>query len=149
MAVAILLCAATAEARPAKVALDGVVRVAPRGHCGGAYIRDYEPPEPAPAPNVTLLIRKGDKNSSDKPAAEVTTGADGAFHAELAPGRYCVVFADKRSKPRKGGQYVELKCLIADWSRCDAVTDVPSDAPLAIDRRTACFGPCYHGPMPP
>jgi hypothetical protein len=142
--------AAGAAADPsAKPTLAGVLRVAPRAHCGGAYIRDVQPPQLAPAPGVKLIVRKGKTNSTRRPAAEITTADDGTFRVELPRGRYCIVFEDKRDKPRKGGPYADLKCLVADWQRCDAVADVPSDPPVAIDRHLACFGPCYRGPRPP
>lgn len=146
---ALVVLAIVGGAAHADPSLRGVLRVAPRGHCGGAYIPNYQPPPLAPAGGVTLLVRRGDKNSERKPAAVVTTANDGTFGAELKAGRYCVVFADKRAKPRKGSKWTDLKCLVADWQRCDAVVDVPVAGAIAIDHQTSCFGPCYHGPMPP
>ncbi|HTJ40874.1 MAG TPA: hypothetical protein VL463_02225 [Kofleriaceae bacterium] len=144
-ALLLLLIAGTAAADPS---LRGTLMVAGRPHCGGAYMPDYKAPAPTPGANVKLLVRKGDKNSERKPV-ELVTEKDGTFSAELAKGKYCVVFEDKRKKPRKGGQYADLKCLIADWSRCDAVVDVPVTDPIEVMRPATCFGPCYHGPMPP
>lgn len=146
LVVGILALAASAAADPS---LRGVLRVAPAGHCGGAYIRDYKPPPLAPRGGVKLIVRKGDQNSERRAAAELTTASDGSFAVELPAGRYCVVREGKRLKPRKGGPYAALACLVSDWQQCEAVIDVPVSSPAAIDLHDRCFSPCYHGPMPP
>ncbi len=138
-------------AHVARGSLAGVLRVAPASHCGGANMGGDRPTSPALAPvaGATLIVRAGGENSEAPPAAEVTTGTDGGFTAEVAPGRYCIVESGKRAKPTAGSQYEDLACLVDQWRRCDAVAEVPSTAPVAMDLRRACFGSCYHGPMPP
>ena len=143
--VLLMIAGGLAHADPS---LRGTLLIAPRGHCGGAYMPDAKAPQLAPAAGVKVLVRKGDKNSERK-AIELVTDQDGTFSAELPKGRYCIVFEDKRKKPRKAGAYSDLKCLVSAWAHCEAVADVPVSDPIAIDRYTPCFGPCYHGPMPP
>lgn len=145
----IVIAIAIGAPAAADPSLRGVLLFGGPGHCGGAYMPDYKMPPPAPKAGTKLLLRKGDKNSERKPAAEVTTAADGSFDADLPAGTYCVVLDGKRTKPRKGGRWADLKCLVADWQQCDAVVKAPVDKPVEITIWLRCFGPCYHGPLPP
>jgi hypothetical protein len=80
----------------------------------------------------------------------VTTGPDGTFMASVDPGTYCVVFADKRTAPAGAPDAnTDAACLVEQWKTCDAVAEVPTGAPADIVHYTPCFGPCYHGPLPP
>ena len=129
--------------------LKGTVETQAAGWCGGARPpEEYRPPAPAPAPNAPVLVRKGGENSDSEPVASVTTDAQGAFQTALTEGTYCVILADKKDRPQ-AGQYTDQACLDQYWKTCDAVVTLPSTKPVGIVRAASCFGPCYHGPLPP
>lgn len=141
------------EARAAKDpdVLIGRGRETQQVYCGGAA------PRPGQRTSVTgpyrgkVLVRKGKHNSTAAPVAELQPDKDGVFVAtDLPKGTYCVVFESKRDQPQgKTGMYTDAQCLENLWKTCDAVVDIPSGKPAWINRHIPCFGPCYHGPLPP
>jgi hypothetical protein len=128
--------------------LRGTVRIQAAGFCGGAYMPNREIPKPEPAAGAAVIVRAGDTNSDAAPITTVTTNADGTYEASLAAGTFCLVLAEKKDRP-KASQYTDQACLDQYWKQCDAVVHLPSDAPADILHSNTCFGPCYHGPLPP
>jgi hypothetical protein len=128
--------------------LRGTVQVQAAGFCGGAFIPNREIPKPAPAANARVTVRVGDTNSDASPVATLTTKADGTFETGLTEGTFCLVLDDKRDRP-KASQYTDQSCLDAYFKQCDAVAHLPSSTPTDILHSNTCFGPCYHGPLPP
>ena len=119
--------------------------------CGGAA-----PPPGAPYSvsgpwGGDIIVRKGSKNSRRKPVAVVRTGQHGVFSVDLKPGTYCLVQSAKKDPPKKGagGMYTDVACLRQRWQTCDAVVEHPSNKAVGMNVFRPCFGPCYHGPMPP
>lgn len=111
---------------------------------------DYVPPGPAPAPDTTLYVVPGETYRGEPGARTVMTDASGAFSLALPPGRYCITRAGRGERPSNVGEHYDLKCLLQQWERCDAVVDVPSAQPVAIHIDEACAGlSCYDGPPPP
>jgi hypothetical protein len=132
----------------APAVLHGTVRTQAAGFCGGAYMPNREGPKPEPAAGAAVIIRAGATNSDAAPIATVTTKADGTYEASLSSGTFCVVLAEKKDRP-KASQYTDQACLDQYWKQCDAVVHLPSDAPGDVLHVSSCFGPCYHGPLPP
>lgn len=118
--------------------------------CGGAAPPPGTPYSTTSAYGGEILIREGEENSTAEPVAVVQAGAQGVFSASLPGGTYCLVEASKKDKPQgKAPMYVDPKCLEGKWKKCDAVVEHPSGKPAFIVLYRPCFGPCYHGPMPP
>ena len=139
------------DAAPAVVApsneVHGTVALNVTTYCGGA----------APRPGQQLSTRKlaaGHKLYVRAPKgranlAEVTTDQSGAFAIHLEPGEYCLISAGKTEDRTQPSQYVDAACLANYRTQCDAIITVPRAEPVAVELHSGCFGPCYHGPMPP
>jgi hypothetical protein len=143
--------------------LSGTVQVT-EACCGGAYsperIADARGPKPA---QKRLLIRRGERNSTSTPVAEVISDAQGRFEVDLPPGTYCLVEAEKRAPPPKrkkgstntGHLVTDWDCLREAFKQCDATATLTETAPaeLQLQFHRACFGAgrCvqWTGPLPP
>ena len=97
-----------------------------------------------------ILIRKGEKNSTDEPVAVAKADEQGIFSASLPEGKYCLVVASKKNKPAGPvSMHENAQCLVEEWESCDAIIEHPLGAPVFIELSQPCFGPCYQGPLPP
>jgi hypothetical protein len=144
----VLVIAGAALADAPKRGIEGQVFFTRPIHCGGARPRDGEKlSDRAPAGKRVLLFRPGDTNDARKKTTEVTADADGRFQVDLPDGVYCVVDAAAKRAPAKAGQYQDQGCVDAYFAKCDAVVTAP--ASVTVELYGSCFGPCYHGPMPP
>jgi hypothetical protein len=139
--------------------IDGRLRVAPPGMCGGARVpNDYRRPPLAPVNGVALRVMPGDIYS-DQVITTVTTDREGKFTGDLSrAGRYCIS-RDHGARPPQpppsktpapAQRDNDPACLLARWQKCDAVIDVPVQTPALIDIHEPCaWTICYNGPPPP
>jgi hypothetical protein len=142
--------AAPPDAAPAVAApsndVHGTVALNIATHCGGAAPRpDEQMSRRQLAVGHKLYVRA----KSGKKVAEVTSDKSGAFAIHLAPGAYCLISAGKADDKTPPSQYVDAACLASYRAQCDAVFTVPRAEPVVVELYQGCFGPCYHGPMPP
>lgn len=149
-------------ARPRdRVLVSGRAQTLQALQCGGVRAREDEPAFRASALSERFLVRRGALNSEAAVVATVSTRA-GKFSVHLpGAGRYCVIRAHQRTRPRaRGGQHaarvsgVDAECLRARWERCVAIWEVGPRglADARIDVYQSCRGdnPCYrHGSPPP
>jgi hypothetical protein len=139
------------DAAPAAVApsndIHGTVALNVTTYCGGAAPRpgqQLSSRQLAVGHKLYLRSRKGGAN-----LAEVTSDRSGAFAITLAPGEYCLISAGKADDRTQPSEWVDAACLANYRQQCDAVFTVPRAEPVAVELYQGCFGPCYHGPMPP
>ena len=123
------------------------------GYCGGAAPTQEmlaAASRPNPVASAHFLVRVGTANSASPPEAQFTTKPDGSFELAVPPGDYCIVTDAKRTLAVTPSQYADRACLEQVQRTCDATWHVPAaglDGSVTMAR--SCFGPCYHGPMPP
>jgi hypothetical protein len=130
--------------------VHGAARITKVVRCGGMAPPPDEPYSITNPWNGEILVRKGDENSTDEPVAAIQSQGQGVFAVKLPAGTYCLVRASKKDKPSgKAPMYVDGDCLLKEWKECDAVVEHPSGEPVYLSIFEPCFGPCYHGPMPP
>jgi len=141
-------------APPGGAVVTGTIWRTRATHCGGARPRPGEPMSTrGPAASETMPIVRGNRNDTGRAEAYASTDAAGRFAVGLAAGTWCFVEQGKLAAPAPGAApspYVDATCIADRRRTCDAVVTVPpTPAPLTIDLVVPCFGPCYHGPLPP